>query len=96
MYIKKIRTILILILKMKSRDLLHRKLNCFPEAVKKDRNGYYTLSVEPVYLAMINAIKQLNAETNKLEIENEVRKNRNYILKEKIRSLETRLNRLEE
>jgi hypothetical protein len=38
----------------------------FPEAVRKEKDGYYRLDTTPISFAMINAIKELKAENDKL------------------------------
>lgn len=48
----------------------------FPEAVSPDGNGFLQLDLQPVNMALINAIKDLKAENDRLKSENENIKSR--------------------
>jgi hypothetical protein len=41
----------------------------FPEAVRKEKDGYYRLDTTPIHFAMINAVKELKAENDDLKTE---------------------------
>ncbi len=43
----------------------------FPEAVSMGEDGYLQLNLNPVNIALINAVKQLKAENDRLKEENE-------------------------
>ncbi|MBE0654383.1 MAG: tail fiber domain-containing protein [Bacteroidales bacterium] len=42
----------------------------FPEAVAEDQDGYLTFSLHPVNIALVNAIKELKEENDRLKSEN--------------------------
>lgn len=44
-------------------------LKTFPEAVKLRDNGYYDVDISPINVAMVNAIKDLNSEQERLKAE---------------------------
>jgi hypothetical protein len=60
----------------------------FPEAVNEGKDGYLTLDVNSINVAVINAIKELKAENDQLKAENE-------LLKSKNEQIDTRLSKLE-
>ena len=48
----------------------------FPEAVTEGPDGYLDFNMHPVNVAVVNAIKELNAENEALKAENEILRQR--------------------
>lgn len=62
--------------------------NVFPEAVTEETDGYLSLDMNSIDIAVINALKELNAENDKLKAENQE-------LKDNIKEIYKRLAEIE-
>jgi hypothetical protein len=67
----------------------------FPEAVSEGKDGYLTLDVNSINVALVNAIKELKAENDELKAEGDNLKAENELLKLKNEQIDSRLTNLE-
>ena len=56
--------------RLQSSASLDHYLKVFPEAVSKGGDGYLQLDLNPVNIALINAIKELKEDNDRLRSEN--------------------------
>ena len=66
-----------------------------PEAVTKQADGYLTVSTDPIFWATVNAVKELNAENDRLKAEVEQLKAALAKQNKTTESLSARLDRIE-
>src|SRR5574344_2184136 len=67
----------------------------FPEAVSEGKDGYLSLDVNSINVALVNAIKELKDENDKMNAEAQRLKAENENLKLKNEQVDARLNQLE-
>jgi|GEM_PF-788674 len=67
----------------------------FPEAVSEGKDGYLTLDVNSINVALVNAVKELDAENDRLKAESNNLKAENELLKLKNDQIDSRLTKLE-
>jgi hypothetical protein len=67
----------------------------FPEAVSEGQDGYLDFNIHAVNVAMVNAIKELKAENERLKTENEQLKALNYSQSADIEQVKSRLEKIE-
>ncbi|WPU64038.1 tail fiber domain-containing protein [Peredibacter starrii] len=67
-----------------------------PDAVKKDKDGFFSLNTTPIFWAMVNSIKELFTESKELKREIASLKEENELLKKQNEIFEKRLNALEQ
>jgi len=60
----------------------------FPEAVTEEKDGYLTLDVNSINVALVNAVKELKAENDKLKAENDQLKAENKQIDSRLTNIE--------
>ena len=67
----------------------------FPNAVSKDKNGYYQIRWDEMFYAVINSVKELNVRIEKLASKISTDKSRVAALKKDNQELNAKLDKLE-
>ena len=59
----------------------------FPEAISEGENGYLYFNTHPVNVGLVNAVKELKAESDRIRVENESLRAENAMLKKNIKKM---------